>query len=57
MVDDDRPDSGSPYSKKDASLGARSPADAGAAGFQSILFELPESGVGVDGLGGVRNPV
>jgi DNA mismatch repair protein MutS len=48
MVAGDRPGSGSPSSAEDASAGVRLPADAGVAGFQSILFEHPESGV--DGL-------
>ena len=46
----DLPGSGSLASAEDASAGVRSSAEAGAAGFQSVLFEYPESGAGVDGL-------
>jgi DNA mismatch repair protein MutS len=49
MVSRDLPGSGSP-SSMDASAAVRSPTAESAAGFQSILFEHPESGAGVDGL-------
>jgi hypothetical protein len=49
MVAGDLPGSGSPSSAEEASAAVRLPADAGVAGFESILFEHPESGA--DGLG------
>jgi DNA mismatch repair protein MutS len=49
MVSGDLPGSASP-SAEDASAAVRSPTADSAAGFQSILFEHPESGAGVDGL-------
>ena len=48
MVAGDLPGSGSASSAEDTSAAVRLPSDAGAAGFQSILFEHPQSGV--DGL-------
>jgi len=48
MVTGDLPGSGSPPSAQDAPAGVRSPAKAGAAEFQSILFEHPAGDV--DGL-------
>jgi DNA mismatch repair protein MutS len=53
MVTGDLPGSGSLSSAEDALAGVRSPADEGAAGFQSILFEHPAGGAGV---GGLREP-
>ena len=46
MVAGDRPGSGSPSSAQGASAGVRLPAGAGVAGFESILFDRPGSGVG-----------
>jgi DNA mismatch repair protein MutS len=51
MVAGDLPGSGPLSSVDDAPGGVRSPAGAGAAEFQSILFEHPVDDVGVDGLG------
>jgi DNA mismatch repair protein MutS len=48
MVNGGPPGSGSSSSAEDTSAAVRSPAQAGVAGFQSILFEHPESGA--DGL-------
>jgi DNA mismatch repair protein MutS len=50
MVDGDLPGSGSPSSARGAPAGVRSPEKAGAAGFQSILFEHPADDTDVDGL-------
>ncbi len=50
MMSSSQDGSGSPFSADGASASVRSPLEASEARFQSVLFEQPASGAGVDGL-------
>jgi len=50
MMSSSQDGSGSPFSAGGASASVRSPLEASEARFQSVLFEQPASGAGVDGL-------
>ena len=49
MMSSSQDGSGSPFSADGASASVRSPLEASEARFQSVLFQQPASGAGVDG--------